>query len=95
MLHMLNQPQLQQLKLPLGEMTKTEVRKIAASLNLRVADKPDSQEICFIPSGNYREFLQERIKARPGSFVDTSGNCLLYTSPSPRDGLLSRMPSSA
>ena len=68
--------QLDYLRFPLGGMLKDKTREIAKNLNLNVADKPDSQEICFIPSGNYREFLQERIKARPGSFVDTSGKVL-------------------
>ena len=72
----LNQPELQKLLFPVGEYTKKAIRDLAVEGGLPVADKPDSQEICFIPSGNYREFLQERIKARPGSFVDTSGNLL-------------------
>ena len=72
----LNQPELQKLLFPVGEYTKKEIRSLALEGSLPVADKPDSQEICFIPSGNYREFLQERIKARPGSFVDASGKVL-------------------
>ncbi len=71
-LHMLDQRQLQQLKLPLGEMTKTEVRKIAASLDLRVADKPDSQDVCFISNvkGSRKKFLEQRIDLRPAKVLD-------------------------
>ncbi len=71
-LHMLSQSQLRQLKLPLGEMTKTEVRKIAASLNLRVADKPDSQDVCFISNvkGSRKKFLEQRIELTPAKVLD-------------------------
>jgi tRNA-specific 2-thiouridylase len=45
---------------PLGDLTKPHVREQARRLGLRVADKPDSQEICFVPSGNYAEFGARR-----------------------------------
>jgi tRNA-specific 2-thiouridylase len=45
---------------PLGNLTKPHVREQARRLGLRVADKPDSQEICFVPSGNYAEFGARR-----------------------------------
>ena len=63
-------------RFPLGEMTKDEVRKRARRLGLGVADKPDSQEICFIPDGNTRGFLAARIPARPGKIVDLKGRAL-------------------
>ena len=115
--------QLDYLRFPLGGLHKNETREIAKKLDLNVADKPDSQDICFVPGGDYASVIQ---KFRPGSFKkgnikDLKGNvigvhdgiinftigqrkgikvsdkeaCLLYTSPSPRDCLLSRMPSSA
>ena len=49
---------MQRLILPLGEMTKNEVRSIAASLNMAAAKKPESQEICFIEAGNYVDFMK-------------------------------------
>ena len=75
-LYTLRQKELSKLKFPVGNFTKSEIRQFALDANLPVADKPDSQEICFIPSGNYREFLQERITAKPGEFVNTTGEYL-------------------
>ncbi|MQG02926.1 MAG: tRNA 2-thiouridine(34) synthase MnmA [SAR202 cluster bacterium] len=75
-LYTLKQPELTSLKFPVGTYTKTEIRQLAQEANLPVANKPDSQEICFIPSGNYREFLQDRIEAKPGSFVNRYGEIL-------------------
>jgi tRNA-specific 2-thiouridylase len=75
-LYTLKQPELTSLKFPVGTYTKAEIRQLAQEANLPVADKPDSQEICFIPSGNYREFLQDRIEAKPGNFVNRNGEIL-------------------
>ena len=72
----LKQKELERLKFPVGEYTKEEIRTFALDYKLPVADKPDSQEICFIPSGNYREFIQERIEPKKGNFVDMEGNVL-------------------
>ena len=61
---------------PLGEMPdKAEVRRIAADLGLRVHDKPDSQEICFVPDNDYRRLLEQRRPEllRPGEMRDVSG----------------------
>ena len=73
-LYTLKQAELSRLKFPVGKYTKDRIREIAQEANLPVADKPDSQEICFIPSGNYREFLKDRVEAKPGVFVDKEGN---------------------
>ena len=70
----LKQEELSKLKFPVGLYPKDQIRQFALDANLPVADKPDSQEICFIPSGNYREFIQERLEPKPGKFVDMSGN---------------------
>ena len=70
------QEQLDFLRFPLGQIDKLETRSIAQKLKLNVADKPDSQEICFIPSGDYRKFVKERVEAKPGKFVDIEGNVL-------------------
>ena len=72
----LKQHELERLLLPIGEFPKSEVRELAAEAGLPVADKPDSQEICFIPSGDYRKFVGERTKPRPGEMVSTSGELL-------------------
>ena len=61
---------------PLGEYEKTEVRKIAGERGLAVAYTPESQDICFIPDGNYRRFVGERVGAEPGEVVDRSGRVL-------------------
>jgi tRNA-specific 2-thiouridylase len=57
--------QLEFLYFPLGEMTKEKTRELASSFKLEIADKPDSQDICFVPNGNYREVIS---KIRPDSF---------------------------
>ncbi len=72
----LGQEELQRLRLPVGEHPKEEIRRMAAEAGLPVADKPDSQEICFIPDGDYRKFVGERVAPRPGEIVDTSGRVL-------------------
>ena len=75
MLHMLGQQELAQVRLPVGEMTKADVRRHASRLGLRTADKPDSQDLCFVASGNYRTFLRDNFAevAQPGPIVDESG----------------------
>jgi tRNA-specific 2-thiouridylase len=72
---MLGQDALARIRLPVGEMTKVEVRERAAALGLRTADKPDSQDICFVGDGDYRDFLREHFPdaARPGVVVDKEG----------------------
>jgi tRNA-specific 2-thiouridylase len=73
-LYMLRQRQLQHLVLPVGALTKAEVRAEAARLGLRTAGKPDSQDVCFITATGGREaFLGERIPLRPGRVVDRTG----------------------
>ena len=61
------QEQLNYLRFPLGEIDKNETRNIASKLNLNVADKPDSQDICFVPNGDYASVIK---KFRPESFKD-------------------------
>ncbi|WP_088186485.1 tRNA 2-thiouridine(34) synthase MnmA [Desulfosporosinus sp. FKA] len=77
-LYMLNQEQLAHTIFPLGEFTKDQVRKMAGDLGLGVANKPDSQEICFVPDDDYASFVRERAKnkIKPGNFVDQQGNVL-------------------
>ncbi len=71
----LRQEQLAAARFPLGDLTKAEVRALAREAGLPVADKLESQEICFVPSGDYREFLRERAPEAfaAGDLVDTAG----------------------
>lgn len=74
-LYMLGQQELSRIELPVGEMTKDEVRARALDLGLRTAGKPDSQDLCFVGRGDYREFLAKRHpeSARPGTIVERDG----------------------
>jgi tRNA-specific 2-thiouridylase len=74
-LHVLGSDALAQVLLPVGELTKAEVRDRAARLSLRTAAKPDSQEVCFIPgaAGGRRRFLARRVALTPGRVVDKGG----------------------
>jgi tRNA-specific 2-thiouridylase len=73
-LHMLGQDQLRQVRLPVGALTKEEVRRIASDLGLRTAAKPDSQDVCFISrAGGRQDFLGKRIELHPANVVDDAG----------------------
>jgi len=74
----LPQELLTDLYLPVGSYTKPEIRAVAKELGLSVADKPDSQEICFIPSNDYGTFLrrEQKVSERPGPIKDRFGNVL-------------------
>jgi tRNA-specific 2-thiouridylase len=75
----LGQKELGRTLFPLGDLTKTEVRARARELGLANADKPESQEICFVPDGDYAGFVERRAAAgqvRPGRVIDGSGNTL-------------------
>jgi tRNA-uridine 2-sulfurtransferase len=64
-------------RFPLGELPKSRVRELAAQAGLRTAAKADSQEICFVPSNDYRRLLAERgVELHPGRLVDSSGRDL-------------------
>ena len=70
--------QLESVRFPLGDMRKQDVRAVARSLDLSIADKADSQDICFVPQGRYSDIVQ-RLKpgaAEPGEIVDTAGRVL-------------------
>jgi tRNA-uridine 2-sulfurtransferase len=74
----LTQEQLARTVFPLGEFTKEEVRNMARKRNLPVAEKPDSQEICFVPTGNYRHFIDAYL-AEQGKQVDSEGGEIVST----------------
>ncbi len=93
----LSQEQLQYTLLPLGSYRKEEVRQIAVRLGLKVAEKPESQEICFIPDGDYRSFVRPRLtpaEGQPGPMVhidgdgrrETPGPAFLYRGAATRPG---------
>lgn len=76
-LHTLGQRELAKLDFPIGGLTKEQVRERATAFGMRLADKPDSQDVCFITREAGRaEFLQERIALHPGRVVDSDGNDL-------------------
>ena len=74
-LYMLDQQELQQVLLPVGGYTKTQVREMARQRDLPVADKDESMEICFVSDDDYRRFLQARAPEaiQPGPILDTAG----------------------
>lgn len=74
-LYALTQSELSRVHFPLGEYCKQDVRTIAESRGLVNARKPDSQDICFVPDGNYVKFLRETvgIPSEPGRFIDQAG----------------------
>ena len=76
-LYRLNAGQLAHILFPLGEYTKDQVRAIARQRRLPVAEKKESQEICFVPD-DLRSFLAPRLGSRPGEVVDTDGNVLAH-----------------
>jgi tRNA-uridine 2-sulfurtransferase len=69
----LTQEQLSRTIFPLGEMTKPQVRELARQHGLALAEKPDSQEICFVPGGDYKRFLDAYLEEQGQSLPDTSG----------------------
>jgi tRNA-specific 2-thiouridylase len=77
-LHALAQEQLAHVLLPLGELTKDEVRAIARDRQLPVAEQPESQDLCFVADGDYRRFLARSAPGllQPGPIRDTSGRVL-------------------
>ena len=78
MLSQLTQHQLQHLLLPVGEYEKSEIRQHARAAGLENADKSDSQDICFIPDGDYARFLRQygSVEMKEGNFVDGDGRVL-------------------
>lgn len=75
-LYTLGQQELSHLLFPVGDRTKAQIRRLAAERGLPVADKPDSQEICFLPEGDYRPFLAQRLPHSPGDIADAKGHVL-------------------
>lgn len=69
----LTQDQLSRTRFPLGHMTKPQVRELARQQHLALAEKPDSQEICFVPGGDYKRFIDAYLAEQGESLPDTSG----------------------
>ena len=74
-LYNLTQDQLKRTLMPVGAFTKEEIREMAQKIELQVANKPDSQDICFIPDGDYASYIEEtaNVKINPGNFVLSDG----------------------
>ena len=74
-LYSLTQEQLKRTLMPVGEYTKDEIRKLAGKIGLNVADKPDSQDICFVPDGDYAAFVERHTgcPCPPGDILDEAG----------------------
>ena len=70
----MTQAQLARTLLPVGGYRKDEIRQLALDAGLITAGKPDSQDICFIPLGDYREFLRQRASGVPGEIVELDGS---------------------
>lgn len=77
-LYNLTQQQLRHTLFPIGEYEKTKIREIAEEAGLQVAHKPDSQEICFVPDGDYASFIEREtgVPEQPGNFVGRDGKIL-------------------
>ena len=77
-LYSLTQHQLSHLKLPLGGLTKAGIRSIAEEKGLVNANRPDSQDICFVPDGDYASFIQKKdgFESEKGNYVDINGNVI-------------------
>lgn len=77
-LYMLTQEELSRTLFPLGDLLKSEVRQLAEERGLVNARKPDSQDICFVPNGDYASFIekQRNVKTAEGDFLDTEGHVI-------------------
>lgn len=77
-LYNLTQEQLQRTLMPVGEYSKEEIRKIAEDIQLQIANKPDSQDICFVPDGDYAVFIEKTAgkQLQKGNFVTVDGTVL-------------------
>lgn len=75
-LYCLSQAQLRRVLFPIGAYQKSQVRLMAQRFGLDVATKSDSQEICFLPGNDYRDFLSRRLCLKPGAIVDCKGRVL-------------------
>ena len=75
-LHGMGQVELARTMMPVGWYSKDKIRQMAVDADFPNAEKPDSQDICFIPSGDYRKFLKEHVTPTPGYIVDSDGTIL-------------------
>jgi tRNA-specific 2-thiouridylase len=75
-LYGMGQKELAHTFMPVGAYSKDDIRQMALEANFPNARKPDSQDICFIPFGDYKAFLKERVTPTPGNIVDAEGNVL-------------------
>lgn len=77
MLYRIHRDLLSKIVFPLSDFQdKAQIRKIAEEYHLINANRPDSQDICFIPNGNYKQFLEGKVSSEPGDIVDMQGHLL-------------------
>ncbi len=72
----LKQSIMQKLKLPIGSYSKNQIRDIARKYTLINSEKPDSQDICFIPDGNYKKYIKSKMDDTSGNIIDSTGSIL-------------------
>jgi tRNA-uridine 2-sulfurtransferase len=75
-LYGLGQIELRYVRFPLGGLHKAQVKKLAAELNLPAAVRQESQDICFLPDGDYRAFIAKRVVSKPGDIIDSEGKVM-------------------
>jgi len=75
-LYILGQKELEHLLLPLGELSKEKVRKMADELGLPTSGRSESQDVCFIPDNDYRSFIAQHVSFQPGDIIDITGKVL-------------------
>lgn len=76
-LYTLTGDKLKRILFPVGDYAKDEIRELARGFQLNIADKPDSQEICFVTGNDYKDFLRSQgVRQTPGDIVDTQGNVI-------------------
>jgi tRNA-specific 2-thiouridylase len=73
-LYTMGQAELAKTLFPVGAYEKPEIRALAREMKLELAEKPDSADICFVPDGDYKKFVRDRVAARPGDIRDESGD---------------------
>ena len=73
MLYTMGQAELATTLFPAGDLPKSRIRELAREMRLELADKPDSADICFVPDGDYKQFVRNRLPARAGVIRDRDG----------------------
>jgi tRNA-specific 2-thiouridylase len=75
-LYTMGQAELAKTLFPVGAYAKPQIRELAREMGLELAEKPDSADICFVPDGDYKKFVRDRVELRPGAIQDDRGAVL-------------------